>query len=332
MYIVMKKLLMIFVIGSLTVLPLFAAQKKEVFLRYGRQENVLRVVLESDDDSVKNAKITATLSNIKIEFPELFDLRKQNEFAFDTTVKDRLLSIALRNTEDVVFYKLGAPSRIVIDLKLSQERPDLLQKPTGEKAVQEQVKAAGQPVMPRVVLLDAGHGGYDYGIIAKEVKEKDLDLLFTKDLSAVLSKKGDKVFLTRRADQSLSILERVILANSRKPDVFISLHSSISNAFVVYTAVVDEPAAEASVRLYGLAGRQSRYLEKSRTLAQAIEKSLRESFKGEIISRELPLPILSSMDSPAVLIEFPSLQLNAYDQKMRDRFVNAIAKGLSPDE
>jgi N-acetylmuramoyl-L-alanine amidase len=71
----------------------------------------------------------------------------------------------------------------------------------GQKQGQEQ--PAEKPAAPKVVFLDAGHGGYDYGIISKNAKEKDLNLLFARDLNAILSKKGYKVFLTRKVDQSL---------------------------------------------------------------------------------------------------------------------------------
>ena len=184
----------------------------------------------------------------------------------------------------------------------------------------------------KVIFLDAGHGGFDYGIIAKDSKEKDLDLIITKDLNAALSKKGNKTFLTRKIDQSLSILERITLVNSKKPDLFISVHSSFSNAFVVYTAAFDESATEASARSYSLAAIQSRHIEKSRSLAKAIGKALKDEFKGDVFIRELPLPVLSSIDSPAILIEYPSIQLNAYDQKMRDRLAKAVVKGIQSHE
>jgi N-acetylmuramoyl-L-alanine amidase len=312
----------------------------------------MRVVLESDDNFIKSVNIIATLSSIKVEFPAIFELKKQKDFIFDTSVRDRFLSITLKNVEDIKSYKLTSPSRIVIDLKLTQK--DLKEQgvPTEKQSVpterqsvpiekkaepkQEQKHGQEQPVAkpaaPKIVLLDAGHGGYDYGIISKDAKEKDIDLLLAKDLNAAIAKKGDKVFLTRKVDQSLSIFERTMVANSRKPDIFISIHSSASNAFVVYAATVDDPVTEASAKLYSLAAKQSRHIEKSRTLAKAIGGFLKETFKGDVFAGELPLPVLNSMDATAVLIEYPSLQLNSFDQKMRDLIVNAVVKGIGSYE
>jgi N-acetylmuramoyl-L-alanine amidase len=332
MYSAMKKLLFICIVGLLAAFPLFAEEKKEVSLRFSQHDSIMRVVLESDDSFIKNANIIATLSNAKIEFPAFFTLIKPKDFIFETYVKDRFLSMTLKNVEDVKTYKLSSPARIVLDIKVSQKLPGNLQVQTANKTPQESAPEAEKRAAARVIFLDSGHGGYDYGIQSKGTKEKDLNLLLTKDLNAALSKKGDKIFLTRKTDQSLSIFDRIILINSKKPDIFISLHASSSNAFVVYTATLDEPATEASVKLYGLSARQSRHIEKSRVLAKAIGQALKGEFKGDVFAREMPLPILNSIDSTAVLIEYPSLQLNTYDQKMRDRFVKAILKGVSPHE
>lgn len=319
--------------GLLAAFPLFAEEKKEVSLRFSHHDNIIRVVLESDDNFIKNANIIATLSSIKIEFPALFELKKQKDFIFETSVKNRFLLITLKNIEDVVSYKLASPSRIVMDLKVSQKKlPDNQQAQTGEKPKQGPMNVSEKTAASRVIFLDSGHGGYDYGLISKDAKEKDLNLILTKDLNAALSKKGNKVFLTRKVDQSLSMLDRIILVNSKNPDIFISIHSSAANAFAVYTATFDEAATEASAKLYSLTARQSRHIEKSRGLAKVIGNSLKSEFKGDFFARELPLPILNSMDSTAVLIEYPSLQLNTYDQKMRDRLANAIVKGIQSYE
>lgn len=318
----------------MTAFPLFAEEKKEVSLRYSQHDNILRVVLESDDNFIKSVNTIATFYSIKFEFPATFELKKQKDFIFDTSVRDRFLSITLKNVEDLKSYKLTSPSRIVIDLKLVRKAVKEQAAPIEKKAEPKQEQKHGQeqpvakPAAPKIVLLDAGHGGYDYGIISKDAKEKDIDLLLAKDLNVAIAKKGDKVFLTRKVDQSLSIFERTMVAKSRKPDIFISIHSSTSNAFVVYTATVDDPATEASVKLYGLAAKQGGHIEKSRTLAKAIGGFLKDTFKGDVFARELPLPVLNYMDATAVLIEYPSLQLNSNDQKTRDLIVNAVVKGI----
>jgi len=86
------------------------------------------------------------------------------------------------------------------------------------------------------------------------------------------------------------------------------------------------------VSLYSLAGRQARHIEKSRALAAAMGKVFKREFKKEVILREVPLPVLVSMDAPAILIEYPSILLNSYDQKMSAILVNAVMEGLEAYE
>ena len=353
----MKKLLLICIAGLLAACPLFAEENKVVSLRFSQQANIARVVLESDDNSIKNSIITTTLSKIIIEFPGPVELKKQSDFVFEASATGRFLTIKLKNAEDVSFYKLVGPSRIVINIVIAQKLPDSQQTQTGEKPKQapvtdlkgaqklpnshqtqtavkskEPATVAEKAVAAKVICLDPGHGGYDYGLISKDSKEKDLNLLLTKDLNSALLKKGEKVFLTRKVDQSLSLSDRINLINSKKPDIFLSMHSSASNTFVVYTAAIDDSATEASVKLYSLTSRQGRYIEKSRALAKALGKSLKDEFKADVFFRELSLPVLISANAAAVLIEYPSSQLTSYDLKMRGRFINAVVKGIQSYE
>ena len=355
MYRNMKKLLLICIVALMTAFPLFAEEKKEVSLRSSQHENAMRIVLEAEDNFIKSVNIIATLSSVKIEFPAIFELRKQNDFIFDTSSRDRFLTISLKNVEEIRTYKLTSPARIVIDIKLNQKalkdqglpaekQPVPKAEPLEKKAVpaekkpepkQEQKNGQEQPAPkpePKIVVIDAGHGGYDYGLISKDAKEKDLDLLLAKDLNYAIAKKGNKPFLTRKVDQSLSIFDRTMAAAGRKPDIFISLHSSTSSAFIIYTAPAEDPATEASVKRYGLPAKQGRHTEKSRALAKAIGGFLKGAFKGDVFMRELPLPVLNSVDAAAVLIEYPSLKLVSYDQKMRDLLVNAVVNGVQSYE
>jgi N-acetylmuramoyl-L-alanine amidase len=329
MYSVMKKIIILTVIGLLAAVSLSAEDQKEVFLRFSQVENTIRIVLESDESTIKNAIVTASVSGVKIEFDELFVLNKQQDFPLEHSVTDRSLSIIPKDAEDVVSYKLGGPSRIVMDIKLAQKSPV---DPPGSLKVQIIELPKKEP--KKSVFLDAGHGGFDYGLISPETKEKDLNLILAKKLDTALLKQGRKTFLTRKADQSVSILDRVLLANSKKPDIFISLHSSVFDAFVIYTGLQAEEIinSDISVNLYSLAVRQTRHIEKSRALAAAMGRAFRRGFKKEVILRELPLPVLVSMDSPAILIEYPSLLLNSYDQKTSAMLINAVMEGLGADE
>ncbi|MFZ6017927.1 MAG: N-acetylmuramoyl-L-alanine amidase family protein [Nitrospirota bacterium] len=182
------------------------------------------------------------------------------------------------------------------------------------------------------IVLDAGHGGYDFGIISGDVKEKDISLNLTKDLGAVLSKKGKKVFLTRKVDQYISLIDRITLVNQKSPEVFISIHSSMSENFVLYSPEFEEQGSDEIVDLYSLSSRQKKYIRKSKALSDCIGEAIKDEFKVDVIRREMFLPILNSADAPSVLIEFPSPKFVVYDQEMRARLVNSIINGITAYE
>ena len=355
----MKKLL--FVLLFLSTVPALAEKHGEVLLRYGRQDNRLRIVLEAGDEFVKNANTITSLMVIKIEFPAAFDFKKQNDFIFETSQKDRFLVINLKDVTDVRTYKLLAPPRIVIDLKMAPkpqkealQKPEVNQRPdTGQlssqevqkKALPQDTQKAVQRLAPKtelqavqpaekshkqkVCVIDPGHGGYDHGIINHDIKEKDVSLGIARDLGTGLAKKGVSVYLTRKADQAVSLTERINFLSAKKPDLFIALHATPSDKFVIYTATAEDVNAETSVSIYSVSAKQARHIEKSRSLSKAIGSSLRNEFKTEVVIRELPLPVLSSAEAPSVLIEYPLTDRYIYDQKMRERVVKAVITGIT---
>jgi N-acetylmuramoyl-L-alanine amidase len=296
---------------------LFAQTKTGVILKFSKQEGQMRIVFEAREQFIEKTKTTTSQSQIKIEFPGPFDLTAPKNLPFETVSKGNLLIVNLNEQSDIKISRLSSPSRLVVDIKLLDTK-----------------SADKQPasILSKVFVLDAGHGGYDFGIIAAEMKEKDLSLSLAKDLGEILSKRGKKVFLTRKVDQYLSLLDRIKFINQKKPEVFISLHSSLSENYVLYVAKFKDKGSDKSdkmVDLYSLSSRQKRYIGKSRTLSDCIGKAIKDSFKEEVIYREMPLPLLTSAEAPSVLIEYPSPRFVAYDQQMKTSLINAIINGIA---
>ncbi len=76
-----------------------------------------------------------------------------------------------------------------------------------------------------IVILDPGHGGFDYGAIANGLQEKIITQKIAVYCKAELEKyKGVKVFLTRLDDSYVSLEERIKSASAYGADVFVSLH------------------------------------------------------------------------------------------------------------
>ena len=111
----------------------------------------------------------------------------------------------------------------------------VLSKPKSEKKTDEQSVKPHQITEPsyvmqgiKTVVLDPGHGGKDPGAIGiGGTKEKDVVLGITLQLRDLLKKKSKlTVYLTRDKDIFIPLNERTGFANSKKADLFISVHAN----------------------------------------------------------------------------------------------------------
>jgi N-acetylmuramoyl-L-alanine amidase len=183
----------------------------------------------------------------------------------------------------------------------------------------------------RTVVLDPGHGGYDVGIQTSQTKEKDLALSLAKEMKSIFLENDIDVFLTRKIDHYESISERRTKANDLSPDVFVSLHLAEGNHFTVYTAWYDKPTSDLSIKeFYSIESRQRKYVYDSQRLARVIADTLRGQMGGmKVYVRKMPLPLISSIGAPAILIEVPSEGLNyAGDSDDLSRMASALILGI----
>jgi N-acetylmuramoyl-L-alanine amidase len=76
----------------------------------------------------------------------------------------------------------------------------------------------------KVIVVDAGHGGFDSGTRGRTYLEKTLTLRSALELTPLLQRAGAKVILTRNTDVYLTLAQRVNISNYNKANAFISLH------------------------------------------------------------------------------------------------------------
>ena len=100
------------------------------------------------------------------------------------------------------------------------------------------------PISEKLVVLDPGHGGKEPGskgiYEGREILEKDINLYIGNKVYEILKDKGINVITTRQTDATVSLQERVQIANNAGATLFVSIHN---NAF-------DKPDAKGTLTLY----------------------------------------------------------------------------------
>ncbi len=84
----------------------------------------------------------------------------------------------------------------------------------------------------RKVVIDAGHGGHDPGVVGKKAKEKDIVLPVALEVGKLIRTNHPEVEVvyTRNEDVFVPVRERSNIANKCNADLFISIHAnSVSN-------------------------------------------------------------------------------------------------------
>ena len=117
-----------------------------------------------------------------------------------------------------------------------------------------------KPLKGIKVALDAGHGGLESGVCANGLEEKDVNLKIAKQMKKALSKKGAKVYMTRKKDKYVPLYDRVAFANKKEADILISIHQN------------SLPNPKDVIYMHG-AGTYY-YNEQSKSLAQNIQKEV----------------------------------------------------------
>lgn len=177
----------------------------------------------------------------------------------------------------------------------------------------------------RIIVIDAGHGGYDPGAIQNGVKEKDINLPVALKLDEALREKGYTTILTRDKDEYIDLDERANIANENNADIFISIHAnSIADPSISGIQVLYCPAYSSDVK-------ETENYPLSEALMDALIEGTGANNKG--IIKKTNLVVLRKTKMPAALIEMgfltnieevEKLQSEAY----QNLIVESIVKGI----
>lgn len=81
-----------------------------------------------------------------------------------------------------------------------------------------------------LIILDAGHGGEDFGTKAPGCIEKVLNLKTSLALKKLLNERNYRVLMTRQKDQFVSVTDRAAFANEHNPALLVSIHFNSAKA------------------------------------------------------------------------------------------------------
>jgi len=145
----------------------------------------------------------------------------------------RVLTLQLKTVDDDGFARAAAAGKLrflppfnMPDTGLVPARYTVSLPVPGSSRTLALPRVDGDPDRPLVV-IDAGHGGFDPGAISPTsgLKEKDVTLRIARAIRDELLKSGRvRVALTREDDRFLVLQERYGIARKLKADLFISIH------------------------------------------------------------------------------------------------------------
>ncbi len=210
----------------------------------------------------------------------------------------------------------------------------------------------------RSVVLDPGHGGTDPGAVgAGGVREKDVTLDVANRVRSLLEEGHLAVSMTRDGDTTLSLKDRVLLANAKKPDLFVSIHvnstPSVRDKRVVETYVLGTTTDARVEALAGDENRESGYtladyrrlLEgvlvdarsgESHRLAQAVQGGLVAGLKPSVPRledhgvKEAPFVVLIATEMPGILAEVSTVSNDDEARRLKDAgYRQTIARALA---
>ncbi|GAA3761824.1 N-acetylmuramoyl-L-alanine amidase [Flavobacterium ginsengiterrae] len=83
---------------------------------------------------------------------------------------------------------------------------------------------AFKPLDKKVVLIDAGHGGYDVGKDLYGFEEKAITEAIARKIKEQNNNENVEIVLIRDGDMSMNLTDRVTIINKLKPDLVLSIH------------------------------------------------------------------------------------------------------------
>jgi N-acetylmuramoyl-L-alanine amidase len=177
----------------------------------------------------------------------------------------------------------------------------------------------------KIIAIDAGHGGYDPGAVGDNgTKEKEVNLDIVKRTAKLLEARGATVVLTRSGDQEIGLDQRTSKANSKKANVFVSIHINAA----------ESTALSGTMTFVHSGSSTNTRIKESNRLAKNIQSELvRGIGLKDMGVRYADFAVLRTSNMPAVLCELAFISNPAEEKKMntdsfRNKAAEAVVKGI----
>ena len=175
----------------------------------------------------------------------------------------------------------------------------------------ESIETFSMPVANKNIVIDAGHGDWDPGKVAKDgTLEKDINLQISKYLQGYLEQSGGFVLTTRIDDKALAdskredLKARKNIANNENVDLLISIHQ---NSFP------KENVKGAQVFYYEGS-------EESKKLADCVQNRLKEvdSNNNRVAKSNKDYYLLKQTTMPSIIVECGFLSNSEENENLKN--------------
>ena len=205
----------------------------------------------------------------------------------------------------------------------------------------------------RTIVIDPGHGGPRPGTIGKSgLQEKTVNLDVALALQKLLKEKaGLDAILTRESDVDVPLENRTVIANQKRADLFVSIHTNahrdkkrggVETFFLNISpdiSVIELAAAENATSTKNIGEMrtilqkiiQNSKIQESRELAEHIQQSLVRALSRDLPSiknlgvKGGPFWVLIGGEMPSVLVEISHLSNAKEEAKLKTRKYRELA-------
>ncbi|MCG6533532.1 MAG: N-acetylmuramoyl-L-alanine amidase [Syntrophales bacterium LBB04] len=276
---------------------------------------------------------------------------------FDKTTVRLVLDIESIKGHKVFF--LENPFRLIVDVSGKEKLSDRPAEPSGREKKLSLAQQLGLGV--KRIIIDAGHGGKDTGAIGKKnFYEKKLTLKIAKKLARRIQHDLKiETLLTRGVDCFIPLEERTALANTKRADLFVSVHINASpnpQAEGIETYFLNLATDEESIRVAARENATSTKrisdmqkilkdlmlntkIDESSRLANHVQQRLVETLTEKYSPvknlgvKQAPFYVLIGAQMPAILVEVSFISNDRERERLNqedylDQVVEGLVKGI----